>query len=223
MPEYVVDFSQSGQPPEADGRLDSKAFHRNHVAIWSVLVKFLEGRSGDVLEIGSGTGQHAAEFSRRAPAIAWWPTDFSDSHLRSIAAWRAFSKRVNEQAPVKLDASAPDWALHRLGLPSEFVAIFCANVLHISPWSVAQGLIAGAARHLAVDGRLFVYGPFRRDGVHNAASNAAFDEVLRAENAAWGVRDTADLRALAEQNKLRLSQIIEMPANNAILAFDRLA
>lgn len=147
MPEYVVDFSQSGPPLGADGRLDASAFHRNHVAIWSVLAKFLEGRSGDVLEIGSGTGQHATEFSRRAPAIAWWPTDFSDSHLRSIAAWRAFSKCLNMQAPVRLDASARDWALNKLGLPSEFVAMFCANVIHISPWTVSQGLMAGAARH----------------------------------------------------------------------------
>lgn len=223
MPEYVVDFSQSGPPLGADGRLDASAFHRNHVAIWSVLAKFLEGRSGDVLEIGSGTGQHATEFSRRAPAIAWWPTDFSDSHLRSIAAWRAFSKILNMQAPVRLDASARDWALNKLGLPSEFVAMFCANVIHISPWTVSQGLMAGAARHLAGDGRLFVYGPFRRDGVHSAPSNAAFDESLRAENPAWGVRDTADLRALAEQNNLRLAEIVEMPANNAILAFDRSA
>lgn len=223
MPEYVVDFSQSGPPLGADGRLDASAFHRNHMAIWSVLAKFLEGRSGDVLEIGSGTGQHATEFSRRAPAIAWWPTDFSDSHLRSIAAWRAFSKILNMQAPVRLDASARDWALNKLGLPSEFVAMFCANVIHISPWTVSQGLMAGAARHLAGDGRLFVYGPFRRDGVHSAPSNAAFDESLRAENPAWGVRDTADLRALAEQNNLRLAEIVEMPANNAILAFDRSA
>lgn len=223
MPEYVVDFSQSGPPLGADGRLDASAFHRNHVAIWSVLAKFLEGRSGDVLEIGSGTGQHATEFSRRAPAIAWWPTDFSASHLRSIAAWRAFSKCLNMQAPVRLDASARDWALNKLGLPSEFVAMFCANVIHISPWTVSQGLMAGAARHLAGDGRLFVYGPFRRDGVHSAPSNAAFDESLRAENPTWGVRDTADLRALAEQNNLRLAEIVEMPANNAILAFDRSA
>ena len=223
MPEYVVDFNQSGPPLGADGRLDASAFHRNHMAIWSVLAKFLEGRSGDVLEIGSGTGQHATEFSRRAPAIAWWSTDFSDSHLRSIAAWRAFSKILNMQAPVRLDASARDWALNKLGLPSEFVAMFCANVIHISPWTVSQGLMAGAARHLAGDGRLFVYGPFRRDGVHSAPSNAAFDESLRAENPTWGVRDTADLRALAEQNNLRLAEIVEMPANNAILAFDRSA
>ena len=127
------------------------------------------------------------------------------------------------QAPVRLDASARDWALNKLGLPSEFVAMFCANVIHISPWTVSQGLMAGAARHLAGDGRLFVYGPFRRDGVHSAPSNAAFDESLRAENPTWGVRDTADLRALAEQNKLRLAEIVEMPANNAILAFDRSA
>ena len=178
MPEYVVDFSQSGPPLGADGRLDASAFHRNHVAIWSVLAKFLEGRSGDVLEIGSGTGQHATEFSRRAPAIAWWPTDFSDSHLRSIAAWRAFSKILNMQAPVRLDASARDWALNKLGLPSEFVAMFCANVIHISPWTVSQGLMAGAARHLAGDGRLFAYFP--------APGRGRIQELDRATGAAIG-------------------------------------
>jgi len=223
MPEYVVEFSQSALQPEADERLHSQAFYRNHEAIWSVLAEFLEGRSVNVLEIGSGTGQHAAEFSGRAPAVTWWPTDLPERHLRSIAAWRTFRKSGNMQAPVELDASASDWQLHKRGLPSKFVAIFCANVIHISPWTVAQGLISGAARHLAVDGRLFVYGPFRRDGVHNAASNAAFDESLRAENAAWGVRDTADLRTLADQNKLRLSQIVEMPANNALLVIGRSA
>jgi SAM-dependent methyltransferase len=224
MPDYVVEYGKAGTPPpQADGRLDAGAFHRNHAPIWSVLSKFLQDRSGDVLEIGSGTGQHGVEYGRRLPAINWWPTDLQDSHLRSIEAWRAFSKLPNLRAPVRLDASEPDWRLRELGLPTALVAMFCANVIHIAPWPVAEGLLAGAGRQLIANGRLFLYGPFRRDGKHNAPSNAAFDESLRRQNPAWGVRDTADLRKAAEANGLCLADIVEMPSNNAILMFDRAA
>jgi SAM-dependent methyltransferase len=222
MPEYVVEYGKAGMPPpETDGRLDAGAFHRNSAPIWSALGAFLHGRTGDVLEIGSGTGQHAVEYSRQAPAIVWWPSDLASSHLRSIAAWRAFAKLPNLQPPVRLDASQSDWRLKELGLPTSFLAMFCANVIHISPWSVAQGLLDGAGRHLRVEGRLFLYGPFRRDGVHNAPSNAAFDESLRRENPEWGVRDTADLRELGEANGLHLAEVVEMPSNNAILIFQK--
>jgi SAM-dependent methyltransferase len=206
-------------PAQSDGRLDAGAFHRNHAPIWSVLSRFLH--AGDVLEIGSGTGQHAAEFARQAPGITWWPSDHLDSHLRSIAAWRTHSKLPNLRPPIRLDASKPSWPLTELGLPETFVAMFCANVIHISPWAVAQNLFAAAGRHLAPDGRLFLYGPFRRDGVHNSMGNEAFDKGLRSENREWGVRDTADLRKLAERNGLRLAELVEMPANNAILIFER--
>ena len=221
MPEFTIKFGKDGPPPD-DGRLDAAAFHRNHAAIASVLDGFLQARSGDVLEVGSGTGQHAVALASRWPAITWWPTDLNDNHLRSIAAWRAHAKLDNVKAPVRLDASANDWRLSALGLPSSFIAIFCANVIHISPWAVAEGLFAGAARHLAADGRLFLYGPFKRDGQHNAPSNAAFDESLRRQNPEWGVRDIAELRALAAANKLCLTQISEMPSNNAILTFARI-
>ena len=220
MPEFVIEFGQDGPPPE-DGRLDAAAFHRNHAAIAPVLEAFLMSRSGGVLEIGSGTGQHAVAFASRLPGVVWWPTDLNDNHLRSIAAWRAHSKLANVQAPVPLDASASDWTLRELGLPDSFAAMFCANVIHIAPWSVAEGLFAGAARHLAPGGRLFLYGPFRRDGAHNAPSNAAFDESLRRRDPAWGVRDTADLKKLADANKLRFVELVEMPSNNAILIFER--
>ena len=221
MPEFTIEFGKDGPPPE-DGRLDAAAFHRNHEAIAPVLDAFLQGRTGDVLEVGSGTGQHAVAFASRWPGVTWWPTDLNDNHLRSIAAWRALAKLNNVKAPVRLDASQNDWRLPELGLPSPFVAIFCANVIHISPWKVAEGLFAGAARHLAADGRLFLYGPFKRDGQHNAPSNAAFDESLRRQNPEWGVRDIAELRALATANQLRLAQISEMPSNNAILTFARI-
>ncbi len=221
MPEFIVEFGKDGSPP-GDGRLDAAAFHRNHAAIAPVLDAFLQGRAGDVLEIGGGTGQHAVAFASRWPAVTWWPTDLNNNHLLSIAAWRAHARLDNVKTPVRLDASANDWRLAALGLPSSFVAIFCANVIHISPWAVAEGLFAGAARHLAADGRLFLYGPFKRDGQHNAPSNAAFDESLRRQNPEWGVRDIAELRTLAAANQLRLAQISEMPSNNAVLTFKRI-
>jgi SAM-dependent methyltransferase len=221
MPQFTVEFGKDGPPPE-DGRLDAAAFHRNHAAIAAALDEFLQGRSGNVLEVGSGTGQHAVAYASRWPAITWWPTDVNDNHLRSVAAWRVRTKLDNVKTPVRLDASQNEWRLPALGLPSSFIAIFCANVVHISPWAVAEGLFDGAARHLAADGRLFLYGPFKRDGQHNAPSNAAFDDSLRRQNPEWGVRDVADLQALAAANQLRLAEMSEMPSNNAILTFARI-
>ena len=222
-PEHVVEFGKSGTPAAAtDGRLDAPAFHRNHAPIWSVLSRFLRARSGDVLEIGSGTGQHVVQFAGQSPTITWWPSDQLDSHLRSIDAWRRHERRDNVQAPVRLDAGASDWKLPEHGLPCAFAAMFCANVIHIAPWAVAEGLFAGAGRHLAPGGRLFLYGPFRRDGAHNSPGNEAFDANLRRDNPEWGVRDTADLRKLAEVNGLRLADLVEMPANNAKLIFERI-
>jgi hypothetical protein len=221
-PRHAAEFGKGSlPPPQADGRLDAPAFHRNHAPIWSALSRFISGRDGDVLEIGSGTGQHAVTFARQAPDVVWWPTDHLGSHLRSIDAWRAHAGLANLRPPVQLDASQMDWRLAERGLPREFAVLFCANVIHISPWRVAQGLFAGAGRHLARDGRLFLYGPFRRDGAHNSPGNEAFDAGLRRDNPEWGVRDTADLRKLAAANGLRLAELIEMPANNAILAFER--
>ena len=217
-PRFAVEFGKDGLPAAGqDGRLDAPAFHRNHEPIAAVLANFLEDHTGHVLEIGSGTGQHAAAFASQMPAITWWPTDLNDNHLRSIAAWRDYAKIGNLKAPVRLDASVPDWKLGQLGLPLEYTVIFCANVIHISPWSVAEGIVAGANRHLRTGGQLWLYGPFKRDGNHTAPSNATFDESLRQRNPEWGVRDIADLRALAARNNLSLHHIHEMPSNNAIV------
>ncbi len=219
-PQHVAEFGKGGLPPaEADGRLDAPAFHRNHAPILAVLSRFLRG--GDVLEIGSGTGQHAIEFCGGLPGVTWWPSDHLDSHIRSIAAWRAHAKLANLRAPTQLDASQIDWQLAERGLPQKFTAIVCANVVHIAPWSVAEGIFAAAGRHLGKDGRLFLYGAFRRDGVHNSPSNETFDAGLRRDNPEWGVRDTADLKKLSAANGLRLGELIEMPANNAVLVFER--
>jgi len=221
MTEHIVEFGRHGGPPEPDGRLDASAFHRNHQPIWAVLAGFLEGRSGDVLELGSGTGQHVVAFARRAPEIVWWPSDCDQTHVRSIAAWRRQAQLGNVREPLRIDVSGPDWGLQRAGAPTEFTAILCVNVLHISPWRVANGLLAGAARHLRPDGRLFVYGPFMRDGQHTAPSNAAFDQSLRRHNCEWGVRDMDDLDRLAQSRQLKLVETVSMPANNFVLVFAR--
>ena len=222
MAEFVVEFGRD-EPPPADGRLDAAAFHRNHRPIWSVLASFLDGKSGDVLELGSGTGQHVVEFARQSPGITWWPSDYNERHLQSIEAWRCHSKLANIRPPLRIDLLDPDWRL----APDEsrpaggLLAIHCANVIHIAPWQTAENLLAGASRQLRPDGRLFLYGPFKREGRHTAPSNAEFDASLRASNPNWGVRDIADLSAVADRVGLRIAEIAEMPANNLTLVFER--
>ena len=223
MAEYVVEFGKDGRPVSPDGRLDAPAFHRNHRAIWAVLQPFLAGKSGDVIEAGSGTGQHVVDFAGRSPEITWWPSDLNEQHLKSISAWRAHAGLPNIRPPLRIDLSDSAWCpeIHDGSGPGELLAGFCANVIHIAPWRVAEGLFAGAGRYLRVDGRLFLYGPFKRDGKHTAVSNAVFDSSLRDRNPEWGVRDIADLERLAENAGLALIDIAEMPANNLTLVFER--
>jgi uncharacterized protein DUF938 len=223
MADYTVEFGKDGRHVEPDGRLDAAAFHRNHAAIWAVLEKFLRGKTGDVIEAGSGTGQHVVCFAGHTPAITWWPSDLNDNHLRSIAAWIAHQNLTNVRPPLRIDLSNPEWCAEMSDGrgPGKLLAVFCANVVHIAPWRVAEGLIAGAARYLQADGRLFLYGPFKRDGKHTALSNAVFDTSLRENNPEWGVRDIQEMTALAQRNGLTLTEIVDMPANNLILAFER--
>jgi SAM-dependent methyltransferase len=223
MAEYVVEFGKDGRPVEPDGRLDAPAFHRNHAPIWAVLQKFLAGKSGDVVEAGSGTGQHVVDFARHTPDIVWWPSDLNAQHLKSIAAWRAHAGLPNIRSPLRIDLSDPAWCaeMHDGSGPASLLAVFCANVIHIAPWRVAEGLFAGAARYLRADGRLYLYGPFKRGGKHTAISNAVFDSSLRDKDPEWGVRDIEALERLAAGHGLALVDIAEMPANNLILAFER--
>jgi SAM-dependent methyltransferase len=225
MAEYVVEFGRDGRRVEPDGRLDAAAFHRNHAAIWQALAPFLKDKSGDVIEVGSGTGQHVVHFASQALGVTWWPSDLNDAHLKSIDAWRAHSALTNVNPPLRIDLADPAWCaeLQDGRGPASLLAVFCANVVHIAPWSVAEGLIAGAAKYLRPDGRLFIYGPFKRGGKHTAVSNAVFDTSLRSGNPEWGVRDVDDLEYIAEAAGLALSGIIEMPANNMILIFARAA
>jgi hypothetical protein len=223
MAEFVVEFGRDGQPVEADGRLDAAAFHRNHEAIWAVLQPSLAGRTGDVVETGSGTGQHVVHFARHTPDIVWWPSDLNEKHLRSIEAWRAHSGLSNIRPPLRIDLSDAAWcdAMHDHSGPQNLLAVFCANVIHIAPWRVAEGLFEGAGRYLRADGRLFLYGPFKRGGKHTALSNAVFDTSLRERDPEWGVRDVEALERLAADAGLALVETAEMPANNLILAFER--
>lgn len=206
-----------------DPRQDAPAYHRNVAPIRSLLRDILDGCSGDVLEVGAGTGQHAVAFSAALPGLRWWPSDLGGSRLDSIAAWRRQAGGPNLQAPFALDAAEPGWALAEQGIDDALAAIICLNVIHISPWTVCEGLFSGAGRHLAADGQLILYGPYRRDGVHTAASNAAFDADLRRRDPGWGIRDVADLQALAARNGLELRRIEPMPANNFTLVFARSA
>lgn len=220
MSKFIIEFGTDGLPPPAqDGRLDAPAFHRNHEAIWSAIAGFLDGKSGEVLELGSGTGQHAVTYARRSPQLTWWPSDVLASHLDSIAAYRHEAGLPNLRPPQRIDLMDAAWDGDEAA--GRLTAILCINVLHISPWRAAQNLMAGAGRTLRDGGVLPIYGPFMRDGVHTAPSNAAFDANLRARNPDWGVRDVRDVIALAQGSGLALIDTIAMPANNLVLAFER--
>jgi SAM-dependent methyltransferase len=221
--QYAVEFGKDGRPVEADGRLDAPAFHRNHQAIRAILRKFLAGKSGDVVEAGSGTGQHVVDFAAHTPEITWWPSDLNERHLKSINAWRAHAGLANIRPPLRIDLADSAWCeqMHDGSGPGELLAVFCANVIHIAPWRVAEGLFAGAGRYLRADGRLFLYGPFKREGKHTAVSNAVFDTSLRNGNPEWGVRDIEALHELAASARLVLVETAEMPANNLMLEFAR--
>jgi hypothetical protein len=170
MAEYVVEFGKDGRPVESDGRLDAPAFHRNHQAIRAVLQKFLADKSGDVVEAGSGTGQHAVDLARHFPGITWWPSDLNEQHLKSIAAWRAHSALPNIRPPLRIDLADPAWCprMHDGSGPAELLAVFCANVIHIAPWRVAEGLFAGAGD---------IYG--RMGGCFSTARSSAAASIRR--------------------------------------------
>ncbi len=204
-----------------DLRLHSPAFHRNVAPITAAFAPWLDGRSGDVLELGSGSGQHVLAFAKTWPALRWWPTDPEAPQRASIDAWRAVEGTANVETPFALDAAADEWSLDAPGRPrsDDLIAMVCLNVVHISPWSVTEGLFAGAGRYLAGGGLLLLYGPYNRDGRHTAPSNARFDADLRARNPSWGIRDLGAVEQVARVHKLELAHIEAMPANNFTLVF----
>ena len=187
---------------------------RNREPILRVLQQLLP-RHGMVLEIASGTGEHALWFSSALPGLTWQPTDQDPEALNSIAAWRDTAGPPNLLPPLPLDAGAETWPVDQADI------VIAINLLHISPWTTTLGLIAGASRVLASTGLLFLYGPFREGGVHTAASNAAFDASLRARDPSWGIRDLDAITALANEHGMPIRQRIAMPANNLAVVFRR--
>ena len=190
------------------------ATERNREPIAAVLREVLPA-VGTVLEVASGTGEHAAWFAALFPKLLWQPSDPDPDALASIRAWREEAGLANLLEPIRLDAAAEAWPIARAD------AILCINMVHISPWSATVGLMRGAGRLLAPGAPLILYGPYRRPGVPTAPSNEAFDESLKARNPEWGLRALEDVAAQAEANGLTLERVAEMPANNVTVIFRR--
>ena len=197
--------------PHRDALRHSPAAERNRQPILDVLQRWLPPR-GTMLEIASGTGQHAVHLAAGLPGWSWQPTDPDPAALASIAAWREAASLINLLPALRLDVTTLPWPL---GGP--FDTVFCANLLHIAPWAVCAALMRGAARHLDRRGRLILYGPFLIDGVATAPGNLAFDADLRARNPAWGLRRLAEVQAVAAEQGLLLRQQLGMPMNNTML------
>lgn len=197
-------------------RRRAPAAERNRDAILSVLARVLP-RSGVVLEIASGTGQHAVHCAAALPDTVWQPSDPDADARDSIAAWRAHAGLANLNTPLALDVLNDDWGIGNVA------AIVCINMIHIAPWEAAESLFRGAGARLAGGGVLFLYGPYRRNGAHTAPSNEAFDQQLRARDPRWGVRDMEAVAALGEKAGLTLVETVAMPANNFSVVFEKQA
>jgi hypothetical protein len=168
MAEYVVEFGKDGRPVEADGRLDAAAFHRNHRPIRAVLQQFLAGKSGDVMEVGSGTGQHVVDFARHIPEATWWPSDLNEQHLKSISAWRAHAGLANIRPPLRIDLSEPEWCSEMHNSGPEIAGGVLRNVITSPLAGCGRGCLPRRALPAANRGRLFLYGPFSAAAAYRA-------------------------------------------------------
>lgn len=198
----------------APGQLVSPSAERNKEPIARVLKKVLPSE-GLVLEISSGTGQHVVHFAREMPQLTWQPSEREEDLLQSIALWVAAAAPTNVRAAMRIDVTDQPWLI------TSAAAVVCLNMIHIAPWSAAEALIRGAGGIVAPGGRLFLYGPFRRNGQHTSASNEAFDRQLKSQNPEWGVRNLEDVARLTEVHHFGQPEIHEMPANNLSVVFRR--
>jgi hypothetical protein len=198
-----------------DARRFAPATERNRGSILEVLRAWLPAE-GLVLEIASGTGEHAVHFAAALPHLAFQPSDPDPDNRASIAAWIEHAGVANVLAPIDLDAGAREWAID-----PKPDAILCINMIHISPWTATLGLMRNAGTALPPGGTLYLYGAFKRNGAHTAPSNIAFDESLRGRNPAWGVRDLETVIEAAATAGLVLAGTIEMPANNLSVVLRR--
>jgi hypothetical protein len=195
----------------------SPSVARNRGPILSALKPHLP-KSGTVLEIAAGTGEHAVHCAASLPGLQWQPTDPDPEALASISAWRDAAALANLLAPLQLDAAAPDtWPITSAN------AIVNINMIHISPWAATQGLMHGAGRILAAGDPLFLYGPYIERDVDTAPSNLAFDQSLRDRNPQWGIRHLDEVTALARRHSFELSARVAMPANNLALIFRKIS
>jgi SAM-dependent methyltransferase len=201
-------------PEASDPRLYHAHVARNRQPIRDVLARVLPPE-GLVLEIASGSGEHAVFLAQSLSSLRWQPTDADDDALASIAAHRAAAGLPNLLEPLRLDAAAEHWPIESAD------ALVCSNMVHITPWRSTEGLMAGAGRTLRAGGLLYLYGPYRMDSRHTAASNTDFDAWLKAQNPEWGIRDLADVTALARRHGLELVETVAMPANNLSVIFRR--
>ena len=202
------------EAPAAGARRSAPAALRNREPIAEVLREWLP-KTGLVLEIASGTGEHAVYFAEQFPQLEWQPSDVHPAALRSIAAWRSAADLSNLREPLVIDAASPQWPIAGAD------AVLSINMVHISPWEAALGLIAGAARILPVGGPLILYGPWLKADVPTAPSNLEFDEDLRQRDPRWGLRRVEEFAGAAEQKGLDLQEVRAMPANNMMLRLRR--
>ena len=195
-------------------RRSAPAALRNREPIADVLEQWLP-KSGLVLEIASGTGEHASYYAERFPQLDWQPSDAHPNALASIRAWRAEADLSNLREPLEIDATSPVWPIDRAD------AVLNFNMAHISPWAASLGLIDGASRVLPPGGRLILYGPWLRDDIDTVPSNLAFDADLKRRDPKWGLRRVEDFETAAASH-FELTEIRPMPANNLMLLFSRL-
>ena len=198
------------EAPATDARRSAPAALRNREPIAEVLRDWLPS-NGLVLEIASGTGEHAAFFAERFAGLEWQPSDIHPDALRSIGAWREESGLANLRQPLAIDAAKPDWPVDRAD------AVLSINMVHISPWASALGLIDGAARLLPPGGPLILYGPWLKDDIETAESNLAFDADLKRRDPEWGLRRVEEFASAASAKDLSLEDTRPMPANNLML------
>jgi len=199
------------------GALASPAAARNAGPILEVLRAHLPAR-GRVLEVAAGSGEHAVAFAGALPGLEWTPSDPSAEARTSIAAWAGTAGLITLCDPLALDVlDETTWQ------EGPFNAVVCINMVHISPWAATEGLMRLAGRVLPVGGLLATYGPYREAEVPLTPSNAAFHESLRARDPAWGLRDRDEVAAAAKAEGLALTRRVEMPANNLMLLFRRVA
>jgi hypothetical protein len=206
----VSDRRRFYEAPAIGARRSAPAALRNREPIADVLRDWLPS-SGLVVEIASGTGEHAAFFAGRFPNLEWQPSDVHPDALGSIGAWREEVRLPNLREPLVLDATSPDWPI------SSADAVLSINMVHISPWASALGLIEGAARALPPGGPLILYGPWLKDDIATAESNLAFDVDLKRRDPDWGLRRVEDFAAAALEKGLSLEDTRSMPANNLML------